>query len=274
MALKEKHKGGRRGASRLTPGRGRARGGKRIFRRRRRAALLVVCAVAVVSLAGLGAAFFLSAPETGGAPVARVDAPAVAGAPEVVSDRPARAEREAAGGGAAEEEREAAEREAAEREAAAAPDDPTLYLTVPRLGVYGHTVRNDDSEQALDLGAIKEPHTGFPWQEGDTNTYIAGHRVGWPGTESYYQFYDLPAMQAGDEVILEDANGAVYTYRVTEVFAVTPWETWVTEPVPGRDVVTLQTCTETVDDWWTIGPGLMQSWPESGRLVVRADRVA
>ena len=54
-----------------------------------------------------------------------------------------------------------------------APQDPTLYLTIPRLGVYGHVVRNDDSEAALDLGAIKLPESGFPWEGSETNTYIA-----------------------------------------------------------------------------------------------------
>ncbi len=176
------------------------------------------------------------------------------------------------------QEREAAEerreREEAQRAAAAAPEDPTTYLTVPRLGVYGHTVRNDSSEEALAMGAIKVPETGFPWEEGDTNTYIAGHRIGWPGTESDYQFYDLPLMQQGDEVILEDSEGRVYNYRVTEIFAVSPSDTWVAQPIPGRDVVSLQTCTETPDDWWTIGPSLYGGGPESGRLVVRADRVS
>ncbi len=60
---------------------------------------------------------------------------------------------------------------------------------------------------------------------------------------------------------------------MTEMFAVTPSDTWVTEPISGRDVVSLQTCTESVNDWWTIGPSLMESGPESGRLIVRADRV-
>src|SRR5215218_7955903 len=77
------------------------------------------------------------------------------------------------------------------------PEDPTLYLTVPKLGLYGHTVRNDDSEVALDLGAVKLPDTDFPWEQKDTNTYIACHRLGWPGNESYNQCLNLPLMQQG-----------------------------------------------------------------------------
>ncbi len=178
----------------------RASGNKRVFRKRRRAGFYAFFALVVVALAGLGGvALVLGDPLSGasGVPVQRVDAPAVAGPPEAVSERPAQAEREVAEKKAAEEraaEERAAEREAAEREAAAPPEDPTMYLTVPRLGIYGHAVRNDDSQAALDIGAIKLPYTGFPWQEVDTNTYIAGHRIGWPGTETYYQFYDLPAM--------------------------------------------------------------------------------
>lgn len=153
------------------------------------------------------------------------------------------------------------------------PEDPTLYLTVPRLGIQGHTVRNDRSEEALGLGAIKLPATGFPWEEG-ANTYIACHRLGFPGNQSFNQCLSLPSMQSGDEVTLTDADGTVYGYRVSEVFAVGPNDTYVTEPVAGRDVVTLQTCTETPNDWVTLGPRLISSGPESGRLIVRADRIA
>ncbi len=258
--------------------------GTRVFRqRRKKLGFSLFCALVVLALAGLGAASLSGSSTSTAEPVATVDAPVPTEAPEPMDEARAQeaeqeAEREAAKEREAAEEREARrvaeerrEREEAQR---AAPEDPTTYLTVPRLGVYGHTVRNDSSEEALATGAIKVPQTGFPWEEGDTNTYIAGHRIGWPGTESDYQFYDLPLMQQGDEVLLEDSEGRAYKYRVTEIFAVSPSDTWVAEPIPGRDVVSLQTCTETPDDWWTIGPSLYGGGPESGRLVVRADRVA
>ena len=167
-------------------------------------------------------------------------------------------------------EQETPEEETATEEEEAgsvAPDDPTLYLTVPRLGVYGHVVRNDRSEEAMSVGAIKLPGTGFPWQKGDTNTYVACHRVGFPGTESFNQCLDLPSMQQGDEVILEDALGRAYRYRVSEFLAVEPDDTWVAEPVEGRDVVSLQTCIETLNDIFTLGP----NW--EARFVVQAERV-
>ena len=131
-----------------------------------------------------------------------------------------------------------------------------------------------DSEEALARGAMKLPNTGYPWQDG-ANPYITGHRIGYPGRESYYQFYNLPAMRRGDAVYLRDANGALYEYRVSEKFAVSPSESWVTEPVKGKDLVTLQTCVDSVarSTWWEITPKLMEAGPDTGRLIVRAERV-
>ncbi len=169
------------------------------------------------------------------------------------------------------EEAQPDEEEAAEEDEAAPtpPDDPTMYLSIPKLDIAGAIVADGDA--GLELGAMHLPGTGFPWQPG-SNTYIAGHRIGFPGTGSDRIFYNLPALTEGDEVTLYDSLGQEYTYRVSEVFAVTPFDLWVADPV-GSDVVTLQVCTETPDDWWTIGPGLMSSGPESGRLIVRAERV-
>jgi sortase A len=166
-------------------------------------------------------------------------------------------------------EEEAPEEEATEEEelVAAAPDDPTLFLTVPKLGLYNHTVRNDDSEQALDAGAIKVPGTDFPWQKGDKNTYIACHRLGWPGTESHNQCLNLPLIREGDEIFLKDANGMAYEYRVSETLTVGPSDSWVMEPLTGKEVVSLQTCIEAPGDFLTLGPNWL------ARFVVRAERI-
>ncbi|CAN5544046.1 hypothetical protein BH24ACT20_BH24ACT20_11830 [soil metagenome] len=252
---------------------------KPLYRRRRRLALLALCAPLV-----LAALWFLISPfseeapkEVAVGPVSRVSTPDIEKAPEMLADLELRKQPayESETNGQRSASREAPREKASDQKqgAPAPPEDPTLYLTVPRLGLYGHTVRNDDSQWALDQGAVKLPPTGFPWQ-GGANTYIAGHRIGWPNTESYYQFYNLPLMQNGDEVILEDTNGTVYTYKVFKIFAVKPDEAWVTNPIAGRDLVSLQTCTETPDDWWTIGPKLYSSGPESGRLIVRAEKVS
>ena len=236
-----------------------------VFRKRRRIGLLVLALLATLFAVGIGSYFFsgTTTEEVSVPPPEEVETPAPV--EEEASQEESAAEKKAA------EERAAAEEE--ERKAAAVPDDPTLFLTVPRLGIYGHTVRNDDSEFALDLGAIKVPGSGFPWEKEDTNTYIACHRIGWPGTESYNQCLNLPAMQVGDEIFLQDTLGRVYQYRISELRAVSPNDSWIANPVSGKDVVSLQTCTETPEDWWTIGPSLYGGGPESGRLVAQAERV-
>jgi sortase A len=229
--------------------------------------------------------------------VQRADDPTGAEAPEPVSDEAAgeaidKAAKETAEAQNSDDPKEAEEAEAAQEEAAllaeeeapleeelpteeglseeeeiVPPDDPTMYLSVPKLGISGAIVAG--GEAGLELGA--QLVSGAPWVQG-SNTYIAGHRVGFPGTGSDRIFYDLPSMAAGDTVTLYDSLGQEYTYQVSEVFAVTPYDVWVTAPT-GSDMVTLQVCTETPDDWTTIGPRLMSSGPESGRLIVRAVRV-
>lgn len=213
------------------------RPGYAVFKRKRQMGLLPFVLLAVLVLAGL--AYLLP------------------GAPQETSE------------GSAGQAGTSADQEPSEDAAEAggpAPEDPTLYLTVPKLGLRENKVRNDRSEFALGLGAIKLPDTGFPWQK-EANTYIACHRLGFPATESYNQCLDLPSMQKGDEVILEDANGTVYDYQVSDILVVSPNDTWVTEPVAGRDMVSLQTCIESPGDFTTLGP----DW--AARIVVRADRV-
>lgn len=235
-----------------------------VFRRRRRIGLLVLLILAALFLGILGAYLFSgTSEETAEAPPEeQVETPPAE--PEEEPEEPAVEETPP--------EEEATE-EPEEEPAPVVPDDPTLFLTVPKLNLYGHTVRNDSSEQALDLGAIKLPNTGFPWEKEVTNTYIACHRIGWPGTESYNQCLNLPAMQAGDEIFLQDTLGRVYQYQVSDITGVLPNASSITRPVEGKDVISLQTCTETPDDWWTLGPSLFGGGPESGRLVVQAERV-
>ena len=227
---------------------------RRIYKRRRRTGFFIlVLLVMLIMLALASLRGYLFFEQTSGEPLDRVVTPTVEQAPQPISEEKAT-------------QAKAAKEEEAER-AAAVPDDPTLYLTVPRLGIYNHTVRNDDSEATLGLGAAKLPLTGFPWQKGDINTYIACHRLGFPGTESYNQCLNLPFIQKGDEVLLEDTRGRSYRYRVSEVLTVSPYDTWVTRAVAGRQMVSLQTCVETPGDFSTLGP----NW--TARFIARADRV-
>ena len=122
------------------------------------------------------------------------------------------------------------------------PDDKTLYLTVPDLGLTKVPVYNSVAEEKLKKSVVHIPATGFPWQEG-ANTYIAGHRLGYEGTGSYLIFYYLDQIGEGDEILLEDEAGDTYEYRVTAQKVVDPDNVWVMEPTEGKSLVTLQTCT-------------------------------
>jgi sortase A len=113
-------------------------------------------------------------------------------------------------------------------------------------------------EAALRDGAVHVAGTGFPWERG-SNVYIPGHRLGFPRTRSHLLFWDLPTLEKGDRVILEDSRGRTYEYTIFRELVVSPQEVRVTQPVPGRSVVSLQTCT--LPDY-------------AKRLVVQAELVA
>ena len=134
-----------------------------------------------------------------------------------------------------------------------------VSLTVESIGLYDVPVINSNNQADLDDGVIHFPQTPMPWEEREQkNVYLAGHRLGFPGTGSRLVFYNLDKLKKGDAIVLEDSLGEPYEYRVSEVFVVEPDAEWVVDPVRGRDMVTLQTCTF---------PDLLN------RLIVRADRV-
>ena len=129
---------------------------------------------------------------------------------------------------------------------AEAPKDEALKLTVPDMkrveGLPVYDVAPPGYERALHDGAAHVRGTGLPWQR-EANVYIAGHRIGFPGTKSHLVFWDLDKLEDGDEVILEDANGTRYTYEVFRKFVIQPDEVGVLRPVKGKNIVSLQTCT-------------------------------
>ncbi|CAN5886373.1 hypothetical protein BH23ACT11_BH23ACT11_29910 [soil metagenome] len=129
---------------------------------------------------------------------------------------------------------------------AGGPEDKTLKITIPKMRQIADDAVPDttgDDEQSLkENAAIHLKGTGFPWQEG-SNVYLAGHRLGYPGTDSFLAFFDLNKLKKGDKAFVTDADGTKYTYEVYKEFIVGPADLYVTEPVPGRNILTLQTCT-------------------------------
>ena len=227
--------------------------------------LLAACCVAIGALLfGMSVINTPASTET----VNEVSPPETAEAPEPVEEA---AEEEPAEEQepARDEDREPAEQESVEEapveeepveEPAAIPAaaGTDLSLTVPKMGLYDDPVVNDASEATLLNGAGKVPETGFPWEDG-ANTYIASHVLGYSGTGSQNHFAALPNMTYGDEISLRDSNGTTYTYSVSEILTVTPYDVWVLDPT-GADMVSLQTC---------VNPPAYDL-----RLVVRAERVS
>ncbi len=275
------------------------RSDRRKFRRRRRWAgffLLMSLALSVFGvqfLVGIGSPDLqpTAAHTVAKVVVERVKSAGVADAPKAINEQKqdaqllasededikTQAEKEAVDKEAAQkaDEKAAAQKQAEKRakkpdpKPAEVPTPPTddLWFSIPALGLYDNYVTNTNDFSAMDYGAIKLPNSAFPWQKG-ANTYIAAHRLGWPGTASDHQFYDLPLLAKGDVIYLGDVNGTTYTYKVSGFKEITANETWVTGPQDGRDMISLQTCIENYGDYWTMGP----NWYV--RYIVQADRVS
>jgi sortase A len=140
------------------------------------------------------------------------------------------------------------------------PQGAIMSLTIPSLGLRNAPVLNSGARSALDRGVVHLPDTSMPWSDTpERNVYLAGHRLGWPGTGSHLIFYRLDELTGGEKVILRGGNGKRYTYRVLGSFIVGPRDNWVTGRVKGRDLLTLQTCTPI--------PTFQN------RLIVRAERI-
>jgi len=118
-----------------------------------------------------------------------------------------------------------------------------VTLSVPKLGLKDVALPTGSTQAELDReGVLRLRGSGLPWQEG-SNTFIAGHALGFPRTRVPYAFYELDEMMPGDEILIEGADGKRYTFRMYDRLTVEPDDFWVTYPVEGKTVVSLQTCT-------------------------------
>jgi sortase A len=126
------------------------------------------------------------------------------------------------------------------------PSSDMMKLTVPKM----EQIENDEIPTGLgtdetlfrDYAGVHLKHTGFPWEK-EANVYIAGHRLGFEGTDSHLAFSDLNKLEKGDEFYITDSEGRKYTYEVFRKFVTTPDNLSVLYPVEGKNIVTLQTCT-------------------------------
>ena len=126
------------------------------------------------------------------------------------------------------------------------PESKKLELTIPAMdrvdGVPVYDAPKSGYEKSLHDGVVHVRGTGFPWQD-VANVYIAGHRVGYPGTKSNLVFWDLNQLKKGDEIFLTDADGTRYTYEIFEKRVISPDTVRIMRPTKGKNIVSLQTCT-------------------------------
>lgn len=141
------------------------------------------------------------------------------------------------------------------------PKDETLEVSIPKMSrVDESTIPYAGGTNEASFKKYAGVHlrgTGNPWDR-EANVYIAGHRLGYPGTDSFLAFWDLNELREGDRIFVTDASGKRYVYKVFREFIVEPTEVSVTRPLEGRNIVTLQTCT--LPDY-------------SRRLIVQAEKV-
>jgi sortase A len=126
------------------------------------------------------------------------------------------------------------------------PSNDMMKLTVPKM----EQIKDDEIPTGLgtdetlfhDYAGVHIKHTGYPWEE-EANVYIAGHRLGYEGTNSHLAFWDLNKLEEGDEFYITDSEGRQYTYVVFRKVVTTPDNLSVLAPLEGKNIVTLQTCT-------------------------------
>ena len=175
-------------------------------RRRQRAGLALLMSLVIIVL---GVTLFLRTDpfqRTEASSVERVSVPMIAQAPEAVAEQKEGSQDQTDSSQDEGATKEEDKNEQAAEPVAPAPATSDLWMTIPKLGLYDNYVTNSNAHSALDYGATKRTDTGFPWQN-NANTYIVGHRLGWPGTGSDHIFYNLPLLTFGDKIYLYDANG-------------------------------------------------------------------
>lgn len=110
-------------------------------------------------------------------------------------------------------------------------------ISIPRIGV-DLTIRHGSGEQALRTGVGHLHGTSLPVGGPGTHTALTGHR-GLPDAELFTR---LDELRRGDPFYLH-ILGDTLAYRVSDIRVVDPDQVDSLRIIPGRDLVTLVTCT-------------------------------
>ncbi|MCC8137736.1 MAG: class C sortase [Clostridiales bacterium] len=116
-------------------------------------------------------------------------------------------------------------------------DGVICYLDIPSISVY-LPVYYGTSDEVLQKGCGYIENTSLPVGGENTNSGISGH-TGLPGAEL---LSDLDQMEIGDLFYIH-VLGDILAYEVVDVEVVEPDDASLLEIDPGRDLVTLVTCT-------------------------------
>ena len=131
------------------------------------------------------------------------------------------------------------------RESDLPEEDSEVYavLRIPALDVICPVAAGAEEEKLKAYVCIVQG--GDLPGEADGNTVIAGHSARGSFLCDFCWFQNIARLKEGDELLLEFQNDSVYRYVVYEVLvdqAVGDLEPF--QRVPGKEVLTLQTCTD------------------------------
>ncbi|MCL2350963.1 MAG: class D sortase [Firmicutes bacterium] len=107
-------------------------------------------------------------------------------------------------------------------------------ITIQKIGLKSPIVTGASAHN-LNIAVCSVDDTGKMGQTG--NYVLAGHKSRVRGRH----FNRLSELAPGDEVVTENKQ-YLYTYAVTEIFSVTPEDTWVMDQVSDKKQITLITC--------------------------------
>jgi len=110
---------------------------------------------------------------------------------------------------------------------------PFSRLLIPSIGV-DEVVRSGVAMPVIDQGPAHWVGTATPGGPG--NVVLAGHR-----TTHSAPFRNLDGLEAGDPVLLTNADGFVTIYVVRDTFIVTPDDVWITYEL-GSPLLTMFAC--------------------------------
>ena len=110
-------------------------------------------------------------------------------------------------------------------------------LRIPKIQVH-LPIYHGTSAKVLEEGVGHLYGSSFPTGGEGTHSVFSSHR----GLPSKTLFTDLNQLKEGDLFFL-DILGEEMAYRVEEILTVEPEETEALEIIPGKDYVTLVTCT-------------------------------